>query len=296
MTTKPTDTELLMTWSNTNDRIVGGLCQAVTDPLMREIENYITATEAWDHLKKKTHHASIVSKLNAIHTAVCTRFTSHETISATITEFKDLIAIIYDNKEPTREEWTIVLLLQALADGEFEWICPNLISFMTTSVTTLTSDDIIHHLETEAQEARVQGMLSTQETALATRGTPPKTMKSSTHCANCNTRGHTIKNCWEKGGGNAGKAPDWWKEMKAKKESESKGKSSNRKLPPQANAVLEHEDSSGSKSCYTAVPNKIATTPDGIRILRHFQSRPSDGDVSCSVTKSCSIQWDNTNT
>ncbi|KAF8589057.1 hypothetical protein K439DRAFT_1613121 [Ramaria rubella] len=152
-----------------NDRVVGALCQVVDDPLMQEIKKFVTAKKAWTHLKAKTHQGGMISKLNTIHTAIRTRFVSHSTFSATILEIKDQIATIYNDKEPTREEWTIVLLLQALCDGEFEWMRKNLMSFITTSGMTLSSDDIIKRLETEAQETRVHEAINAQESALSAK-------------------------------------------------------------------------------------------------------------------------------
>lgn len=60
-----------------------------------------------------------MSKLSTFQSAVQLRITSP---SNNIAELKDHISIIYDEKEPTREEWTVILLLQLLADGEYEWL------------------------------------------------------------------------------------------------------------------------------------------------------------------------------
>ena len=64
---------------------------------------------------------------------------------------KDHITMIYDDTEPTQEDWTIVFLLQAL-DGEHEWLKENLMNFLTTSGTSLTSANIIACIETKAQD------------------------------------------------------------------------------------------------------------------------------------------------
>ncbi|KAF8581385.1 hypothetical protein K439DRAFT_1619094 [Ramaria rubella] len=103
-TTTPMDPVELLEWNRSNDCIVGTLCQVVDDPLMQQIEKFVMAKEAWNHLKSKTHQAGIVSKLNALHTATHTRFVPPSTFTATILKIKDLIATIYDDKEPTREE------------------------------------------------------------------------------------------------------------------------------------------------------------------------------------------------
>ena len=60
---------------------------------------------------------------------------------------------VYDEGAPTQEEWTTMILLQALADGEFEWLCKQFITPLMNQGSQLTSNDIIKHLEAEAQEA-----------------------------------------------------------------------------------------------------------------------------------------------
>jgi hypothetical protein len=127
----------------------------------------MTACKAWEFLKTETYQHGIISKMNALQTAIRIQFTSHDSFDNTINELKDQLAIIYDQK-PLTEEWLIVLLLQALSDGDFEWLHKNLIELMTTSTTSLTSDDIIAHLEAEFQD---NDNKRAQETAFTTQ--PP---------------------------------------------------------------------------------------------------------------------------
>jgi len=162
LVTAPTDATELVKWTTTNDRIVGAICGVVDDPLIQEIEKFTTAKTTWDYLKKKTHQGGILAKLTTLQSAIRTRFTSHSTISATIADIKDLIATVYDEGEPTKEEWTIVILLQALSDGDFDWLHKNLIGFMMGADSKLSSEDLIKRLETEAQEARSQQTLGNQ--------------------------------------------------------------------------------------------------------------------------------------
>ena len=110
----------------------------------------------------------------------------------------------------------IVFLLQAL-DGEHEWLKENLMSFLTTSGMSLTSADIIAHIETKAQDTRTREALSKHETALITRQQKFMQKKMRATCTNCSKMGHTVEKCWEPGGGSAGKAPDWFRNAKAKK-------------------------------------------------------------------------------
>jgi len=72
---------------------------------------------------------------------------------ATIAEIKDLMTIVYDEGAPTQEEWTTVILLQALADGKFKWLRKQFVTTLTNQGSQLTSNDIIKCLEAKAQEA-----------------------------------------------------------------------------------------------------------------------------------------------
>ena len=63
--------------------------------------------------------------------------------------------------------------------------------------------------------------------------------KSDKKCSNpnCKRKGHTIEQCWEKGGHKEAEAPEWWKE---KRKQSAKGKS--------ANAAVEKSDDNNNDS------------------------------------------------
>ena len=118
--TKPTTATEFKDWHTTNDCIVGACCGIIDDALLQDLEKFNMAKEALTHLKKKTHQDGIVVKLTALQAAIQAQFTSTTSIITTIAEIKDLIMTVYDEGAPTQEEWTTVILLQALADGKFE--------------------------------------------------------------------------------------------------------------------------------------------------------------------------------
>jgi len=133
----------LKEWSMANDRIVGALCGIVDDMLLQELEKLTMAKVAWQYLKQKMHQARIISKLTALQNAIRTRFTTATSILPTIAEIKDLMANIYDEGAPTQEEWTLVILLQALADGKYEWLHKQFVTMLMNKGTKLSSHDII---------------------------------------------------------------------------------------------------------------------------------------------------------
>jgi len=89
----------------------------------------MSTTEAWLLLKKRTQQDGIFAKLNSMHVALCTKFSHNTPTIDTLRELKNLLASIYKGgKAPTREEWSIVLMLNALEDSDYDPLCAHLIA------------------------------------------------------------------------------------------------------------------------------------------------------------------------
>ena len=164
----------LAEWIHINDRIVGALCQVVDNSLSQEIENLTTVHDAWECLKAQTYQSGIISKFNVLQTAMHTRFSTPDSVHATIADMKDLIEIIYDKQPPTKDDMAITLYLHAMVDGKFDWLHKVMIGNMTsTSSSKLTPDEITRRLEFEAQEARHQDSIKESEKLLAEKQKKP---------------------------------------------------------------------------------------------------------------------------
>ena len=87
--TKPADAAKVSDWVETNDHIVGTLCQVVNNSLAQGIENLMNAHDAWERLKSKMYQSGVISKFNALQNAMQARFMTPDTINATITDIKD---------------------------------------------------------------------------------------------------------------------------------------------------------------------------------------------------------------
>src|SRR5882724_6902338 len=113
---------------------------------------------------------------------------------------------------------------KALADGKFKWLHKQFVTTLMNQGSQLTSNNIIKHLEAEAQEAHANDSQNTHEAALAAKHKKSTNCeKTKTKCMNpnCLKPRHTLSKCWEKGGGAEVKAPEWFKEMKAKQQHEN---------------------------------------------------------------------------
>src|SRR5467141_1561630 len=62
-------------WKLINLRIIGTLGRNVALSIAQELDESMTAAEAWLLLKKRTQQDGIFAKLNAMHCALCIKFT-----------------------------------------------------------------------------------------------------------------------------------------------------------------------------------------------------------------------------
>jgi gag-polypeptide of LTR copia-type len=205
------DAANLKDWNGMNHRIIRALCQVVEDSLAQEIERYTSASDAWTYLKTKTYQSCPNFKPHALQNAMRLRFSTAASASLVLTELKDYTEAIYSDEAPTKDEWTVGILLHAMSNSDFD----SLWKILMASSSTLTPSDIIERIEAEAQETRHRESMKIDDTILAAK---PKQIKNhkSVICSNCDKAGHTFEKCWEKGGGCEGKAPDWWKTAKEK--------------------------------------------------------------------------------
>ena len=109
-------------WKNINSCIIGTLGRHIAPALAEELREDMSATEAWSLLKKRTQQDGIFAKLNTMHVAICTKFSHNMPTIDTLSELKSLLACIYKGRQaPTQEEWSIVLMLNALEGSDSPW-------------------------------------------------------------------------------------------------------------------------------------------------------------------------------
>src|SRR6266481_34234 len=150
--------------------------------------------------------------------------------------------------------------------------------------------DVIKQLEAEAQEARANENRNTHEAALAARFKKtghPKRKKAKCTNPNCLKTGHTIDKCCEKGGGAKGKAPNWFKELKAKNKQE-KGHI----------AVTTSDAHSTRSEPLAAFIDNIEepNNTNSLKLRKYFQGRNADGDLSCLAKDTCMVEWNSETT
>jgi hypothetical protein len=163
----------------------------------------------------------MVVKLNAMRATITMKFTSSKPTNAIIGDIHNLLTTIFKGEAPTREEWSIVLMLNALNRTDFNWLRKNLIMQFSNAKMKPLEKEVIKTINLAGYNN-----LKHIEQAHAFK---PSSGAKKPKCKICNNSHHSFEGCWAKGGGAEGQAPDWWKEMQKKKLGNSKAKSKSSK-------------------------------------------------------------------
>jgi len=228
---------------------------------VQELVLDMSVLNAWKLLKKRSQQDGMVAKLNAMWAAITTKFSSSKATNTMIGDIRDLIMAIFEGDPPTREDWMIILMLNALEGTNLDWLRKNLIMQIISSKMRPTEEEVIEAINLAGYD-RYQ-----TEQVHAFKMQKESNSKQKVKCSNCRNNWHMIETCWAKGGGSAGKAPDWWNELQAKKARKLKGKDQEK-----ANAL---KDNNSSNSHTKSVGAAIIETD----FAEHFE----DGYMSCSA-------------
>ena len=197
-------------WKSINSRIIGTLGKHVSRPLAQDLWADMPTAIAWAMLKKKTQQDGIFAKLEAMRIAMRTRFSYATPTTSTASDISISLARIFDGDQaPTREEWSIVLLLSTLDDTDYEWLRLSLVSQFVNSKTTPSEKDILEAIHFAGHKRQCK-TAEQAHVAKISKDVPQGKKQKCTN-PNCKSTKHTIKNCWYEGGGAVDKAPEWWK-------------------------------------------------------------------------------------
>jgi len=121
----------------------------VEAPLQWELKSINNVEVAWRKLKEKTHSKGIIAKLKCLMSAICSHIVPETPASTTITAIKDALGSVFEGGAPMIEEWLIILLLNSLSDGNYDWVRKDLLGFMTNTKIVITSKDIFEWIVME---------------------------------------------------------------------------------------------------------------------------------------------------
>ena len=155
-------------------------------------------------------------------------------------------------------------------DGQYDWLCKDLLGFMTNVGMSITSDDIIERIITEHHKGA-----KNEEAAMLAKQKHMQKDKSK-FCMNCMHRNHNATECWEEGGGNHANAPHWIKK--------NAGNTSDDKKKGKEAKVHATKDNSGSESAAIAydLPKPQNTHEERVSITWDDKT-PSEEQMAAGV-------------
>ena len=106
-------------------------------------------------------------------------------------------------------------MMNALEDTDYESLRIQLLSRFQDKSHTPTEKSVYNAIAFAGTEHRWKSM---EQANVAKNRKEPQKGKKTCLNPNCKApRQHTMDDCWFEGGGSAHKAPDWWKELQARR-------------------------------------------------------------------------------
>jgi hypothetical protein len=114
--------------------------------------------------------------------------------------------------------------IHASLTPDYRPLLTSIMASTRTSGRTLSLHDLITFIYEEADNKAAEKNVdkAKDNAAMAANKEKGKSKsKSDKYCNNCKKKGHMKENCFVKGGGKEGEAPDWWKKKFGKDESKT---------------------------------------------------------------------------
>ena len=216
---------------------------------VREIIYKTVSKSVFLDIKDESSAARVWSKLVAIHETKGTmtytdtltklsmaRYADGKNMRAHISTMKELRERLAEMGNPINDD-QFSAYIRASLTPDYRPLLTSIISSTRAAGRTLSVHDLITFIYEEADNKAAEKNVDEAKDNAAMAATSKDKGKSKSkldkHCNNCKKKGHTKENCFAKGGGKEGEAPDWWKKKFGK--DESKGTA--------ANAVEKEEES-----------------------------------------------------
>ena len=216
-----------------------------------QIKNEADAASVWKKVASIHSDKGSLYEANLLVQLQNTHYIEKESMREHIGKMNELRERLAEMNAPVSDESFVSYLRTSLS------LAPSFRNLFTTlSMTSrqtgkkLTPADVIWHLTEEATSLEVEDTINRSNAAMMASTTNPKkdkgkgkdkakSQKGDILCTNtnCGRKGHTKDQCWEKGGGKEGQAPDWWKKT-------GKGKKATANLAENKTAEKDEPDDS----------------------------------------------------
>ena len=191
-----------------------------------QIKNEADAASVWKEVSSIHADKGSLYEANLLVQLQNARYTEKESMREHIGKMTEIRERLAEMNAPISDESFVSYLRTSLS------LAPSFRNLFTTLSTTarqtgkkLTASDVIWHLTEEATSVEIEDNINKLNAAMMASTSKPKEEKGKgksksksskdeiicTNTPNCGRKGHTKDQCWEKGGGKEGQAPDWWK-------------------------------------------------------------------------------------
>ena len=209
----PEEAQAIADWELDDQRALAAIILRVSDDYIVYLDGLPSAKSAWEKLRNIFESKGSLTVTNLWRRLYRLQATEDTLMEDHIRQLQEYLRALRNRGEIIEDHTIVNILFASLPEIDF-W--ENFTTSITSARIQLTSDDLIGEIlenDRRRRENKQDNILKAREGRNATKKT----------CGNCGIKGHLKADCWAKGGGKEGEAPDWYKPRKQDgKEKESK--------------------------------------------------------------------------
>ena len=217
--------EMVDTYDQSQASVREVIYRTIDKTTFLQVKNELDAASMWRkvvsiHADKGTlYETNLLTQLQNI------RYIEKESMRDHIAKMTELRERLAEMNAPVSDESFVSYLRTSLSlSSSFRTLFTTLSTTARQTGKKLTPSDVIWHLTEEATSAEIEDNINKSNAAMMATSDKSKFKSSKddiicTNLPNCGRKGHTKEQCFEKGGGKEGQAPDWWKRARGKKAS-----------------------------------------------------------------------------
>ncbi|HEV7735885.1 MAG TPA: hypothetical protein VGO47_00690, partial [Chlamydiales bacterium] len=219
----PTESELqkISAWDEKDRKTLSAIILRVSDEYLVYLDSIPSAAEAWKKLRNIFESRGPLTITHLWRRLYRLQAPENSDLENHVRQLEDIMRSLRNRGENIEDGTIKNLILASMPETDF-W--ENFITSITTARTDMTSQDLIGEI-LDTDRRRNQG--EKKETALkfqerrsgpiakfSNNRRPFQSSATKGICRNCGKKGHWVADCWEKGGGQAGNMPKWFKPKK----------------------------------------------------------------------------------
>jgi len=207
-------------WELDDQRVLAAIILRVSDDYLVYLDGLPSAKSAWEKLRNIFESKGSLTVTNLWRRLYRLQAAEDTLMEDHIRQLQEYLRVLRNRGETIEDRTIVNIIFASLPEIDF-W------ETFTTSITMariqLSSDDLIGEVlenDRRRRENKKDTIFKAKEGRSGRNKSNSATKKT---CGNCGIKGHLKADCWAKGGGKEGEAPDWYKpKQKDRKENENK--------------------------------------------------------------------------